>query len=112
MPRPSPVPASKRLRAGCRLARSCATTWRETGAKAGDFPLQTTTIGARSERVDTEKSITYPLAPALTKVGSGMGSWFRFHPRRSRTTQGGAFGAEQKVRIHLPPVKSLQTFGP
>ena len=36
-----------------------------------------------------------------------MGSWFRFHPRRSRTTQGGAFGAEPKVRIHLPPAESL-----
>src|SRR5262249_48298409 len=59
----------KRLRAGCRLARLCGTIWRETGAKRGDFLLQTATIGARSERVDTEKSITYPLRLPLPRLG-------------------------------------------
>src|SRR5215472_2881651 len=69
MPPPSPAPDSKRLRAGCRLARLCGTIWREPGAKRGDFLLQTATIGARSERVDTEKSITYPLRLPLPRLG-------------------------------------------
>src|SRR5215467_11964407 len=69
MPAPSPAPDSKRLRAGCRLARLCGTIWRETGAKRGDFLLQTATIGARSEPVDTEKSITYPLRLPLPRLG-------------------------------------------
>src|SRR5215813_12226040 len=69
MPAPSPAPDSKRLRAGCRLARLCGTIWRETGAKRGDFLLQTATIGARSERVGTEKSITYPLRLPLPRLG-------------------------------------------
>src|SRR5262249_21337859 len=43
-----------------RLARLCGTIWRETGAKWGDFPLQTATIGARSERVDTENQSLTP----------------------------------------------------
>src|SRR6516165_2609784 len=72
MPPPSPAPDSKRLRAGCRLARLCATIWRETGAKGGDFPLQTATIGTRSEQVDTEKSITYCLRLPLPRLGSGV----------------------------------------
>jgi hypothetical protein len=33
--------------------------WRETGAKEGDFPLQTAMIGSQERRVDTKKSITY-----------------------------------------------------
>ena len=82
MPRPSPAPGSKRLRAGCRLARLCATIWRETGAKRGDFRLQTATICARSERVDTGKSTAYPLRLPLPRLGSGMGSCFHFLPRR------------------------------
>ena len=65
-------------------------------------------VGCRPERPSGYRKINHlPLAPALAKIGSGMGSWFRFHPRRSRTTQGGAFGAEPKVRIHLPPAESL-----
>src|SRR5215469_11225163 len=73
MPPPSPAPDSKRLRAGCRLARLCGTIWRETGAKRGDFPLQTATIGARSERVDTEnQSLTPRACPCQDWVGYGL----------------------------------------
>src|SRR5215831_8765272 len=54
-------------------------------------------VGCRPERPSGYRKINHlRLAPALAKIGSGMGSWFRFHPRRSRTTQGGAFGAEPK----------------
>jgi hypothetical protein len=56
--------------------------WRETGAKEGDFPLQTAMIGSLERRVDTKKSITYPLRRPLPRLGSGMGSCFRFLPRR------------------------------
>ena len=62
----------KTVCAACRPARLCATIWRETGAKRGDFPLQTATIGTWSERVDTEKSITYRLRLPLPRLGSGV----------------------------------------
>ena len=56
--------------------------WRETGAKEGDFRLQTALIGSQERRVDTKKSITYLLRRPLPRLGSGMGSCFRFLPRR------------------------------
>jgi hypothetical protein len=56
--------------------------WRETGAKEGDFPLQTAMIGSLELRANTKKSTTYPLRRPLPRLGSGMGSCFRFLPRR------------------------------
>src|SRR6516162_3271640 len=91
MPPPSPAPDSKRLRAGCRLARLCATIWRETGAKRGDFPLQTATIGARSERVDTEKSITYPLCLPFPRVGVGYRLMLSLSPSPPAISAAGYF---------------------
>jgi hypothetical protein len=58
------------------------THWRETGAIEGDFPLQTAMIGSQERRVDTKKSITYSLRRPLPRLGSGIGSCFRFLPRR------------------------------
>jgi len=56
--------------------------WRETGAKTGDFRLQTAIIGSLELRADTKKSIIYLLRRPLPRLGSGMGSCFRFLPRR------------------------------
>ena len=45
--------------------------WRETGAKQGDFPLQTAMIGLPGA-TSGYKEINYlPLTPALAKVGVG-----------------------------------------
>jgi hypothetical protein len=38
--------------------------WRETGAKKGDFPLQTAMIGSQERRLDTKKSTTHLLIGA------------------------------------------------
>src|SRR5271168_3360753 len=56
--------------------------WRETGAKEGDFPLQTAMIGSRRGRRTTKISTTYVLRPRLPRLGSGMGSCFCFLSRR------------------------------
>src|SRR5262249_2642255 len=44
--------------------------WRETGAKQGDFRLQTAMMGSVELRVDTKKSITYLLRRPLPRLGS------------------------------------------
>ena len=58
------------------------TGWRETGAKTSDFPLQIAMIGSLELRADTTKSGTYALRRPLPRLGSGIGSCFRFLPRR------------------------------
>ena len=47
-------------------------TGRETGAKRGDFPLQTSTMGAWRERAATKKSTAYRLLLPLPRLGSGV----------------------------------------
>jgi hypothetical protein len=47
--------------------------WRETGAKKGDFPLQTGMIGSQEGRLTTKISIAYGLLRRLPRSGSGIG---------------------------------------
>ena len=66
----------KTVCAACRPARLCATIWRETGAKSGDFRLQTATIGLSRKL----RSVFWGLGRRLPGAGSG-----RAAKRRSKT---------------------------
>ena len=78
----------KTVCAACRPARLCATIWRETGAKRGDFRLQSATMGARSERRDGHR---WDCLKSQVRTGLPAGG------RWIRTSSSGASGEADAI---------------
>ena len=74
-----------------------------TGAKRGDFRLQTAVIGSVELRADGKKSSTYPFRRPLPRLGSGMGSCFHFLPRRLQYLRQDIFN---RLRQNLQSLKT------